>query len=110
MSVEVETGIDALSVNLDSSVPVVKVNLKPTEEEITVSIDPDESEIDVSLFAGETIDVEHPDYEGPYEITPRVDAQSMDTHGKAMTQDVTVLAIPVYEVSNEYGTTINIGG
>jgi hypothetical protein len=92
-------------------VPVITVDLETTGNEISVSLDPEISEIDIpQLAAGEIIDVDHPDYEGPYEITPRVDAQSMETQGKAMRQDVTVLAIPVFEVSNEWGTTINIGG
>ena len=52
-----------------------------------------------------------PEYDGSYEITPLAyEAQTLDTENKTMTADLTVLEIPIYEVSNEYGTTINIGG
>ena len=49
-------------------------------------------------------------YEGEYEITPRVYAQSLDTDGKLMTDDVTVYGIPVTRTSNpEGGLTVLIG-
>ena len=52
-----------------------------------------------------------PDYDGSYEITPLAyEAQTLATKDKSMTANLTVLEIPIYEVSNEYGTTINIGG
>lgn len=52
-----------------------------------------------------------PEYDGSYEITPLAyEAQTLETKDKSMTADLTVLEIPIYEVSNEYGTTINIGG
>ena len=52
-----------------------------------------------------------PEYDGSYEITPLAyEAQTLETENKTMTADLTVLEIPIFEVSNEYGTTINIGG
>lgn len=42
-------------------------------------------------------------YTGTYEITPQVNAQMMATRDKLMTDDVTVRAIPTYEVSNAAG-------
>ena len=49
-------------------------------------------------------------YNGPYDIIPRSAAQIMPTAGKRMTGDVLVKAIPYYEVSNETGLTVIIGG
>lgn len=49
-------------------------------------------------------------YEGEYEVTPKVEEQVLPTKGKGMKEDVTVKAIPVFEVSNEHGTTFIIGG
>lgn len=49
-------------------------------------------------------------YEGSYEILPTVEVQTMDTAGKRMIEDVQILAIPLYEVSNECGCTLIIGG
>lgn len=49
-------------------------------------------------------------YDGPYEVTPRAfDAEVLQTQNKLMRDDVTVLEIPTYETSNEYGTTFIIG-
>ena len=45
-----------------------------------------------------------PKYTGKYSVTPEVDtAQTLETAGKYLTNDVTVNAIPDYEVSNEAG-------
>lgn len=49
-------------------------------------------------------------YEGPYDIIPKVEEQIMDTAGKRMTDDVSIQAIPLYEVSNTCGLTLIIGG
>lgn len=49
-------------------------------------------------------------YEGEYAVTPKVDAQTMPTRDKVMMDDVTVKAIPYYEVSNNAGgDTVYIG-
>ncbi len=42
-------------------------------------------------------------YEGDYKVTPRVDAQTLPTADKTMREDLTVKAIPVYNVSNTAG-------
>ena len=52
-----------------------------------------------------------PAYDGAYEITPLPYTDTlMETSGKRMTDDVTVLAIPYYETTNESGGyTVIIG-
>ena len=50
-------------------------------------------------------------YTGAYDVTPLITAQSLPTAGKRMRSDVTVKAIPYYEVSNaQSGETVIIGG
>lgn len=44
-----------------------------------------------------------PEYNGAYEVTPQVDAQSLPTAQKLMADDVTINAIPIYNVSNTSG-------
>lgn len=45
-----------------------------------------------------------PKYTGEYSVTPEVDTvQTLDTAGTYLTEDVTIKAIPDYEVSNEAG-------
>lgn len=51
-----------------------------------------------------------PAYLGPYEITPTVDLQTILTAQKFMTQDMTINAIPFYNVGNTAGgSTVYIG-
>lgn len=58
-------------------------------------------------------------YEGSYEVTPSVEAQTLPTAEKYMKKDVNVLAIPYFDVSNTAGgstvyiaetTEVNING
>ena len=44
-----------------------------------------------------------PEYKGPYEVIPKVEAQTLDTAGKLMRKDVEVYAVPYFEVSNTTG-------
>lgn len=44
-------------------------------------------------------------YEGQYEVTPTVEGLTLETANKYMSDDVTVKAIPTYEVSNNAGGT-----
>ena len=44
-------------------------------------------------------------YDGPYSVTPSVESKTLATKDKLMTDDVTVLAVPVYRVSNTSGGT-----
>lgn len=48
------------------------------------------------------------EFDGPYEVTPKVNAQVLPTKHKHMTEDLTVLSIPYYEADNNKGTTIFI--
>lgn len=51
-----------------------------------------------------------PFYDGPYEVTPRLETQTLGTELKAMEHDVTVHEIPVTRTSNPYdGITVLIG-
>lgn len=65
----------------------------------------------VSGQIGKADKVYPPAYEGAYEVTPIYDDVILETNQRYMTDDVTVKAIPVYEVQNPSGgTTIIIGG
>ena len=46
---------------------------------------------------------------GPYEVTPKAhDRTVLETRGKSMADDVTVLKIPYYEIGNSSGDTVYI--
>ena len=50
------------------------------------------------------------DYEGEYTITPSGESQILETANKKLADDVEIKAIPYYDIANEYGRTIYIGG
>ena len=70
---------------------IVKVSVIP-QETITVHVD---------TVTRTSDDV--PVYDGPYEAIPKVEAQTLPTAQKLMTDDVTVYGVPFYEVSNDQG-------
>ena len=49
-----------------------------------------------------------PSYQGSYEVTPKVTAQTLATKNLMMLDDVAVLAVPYYENPNQSGTTVYI--
>lgn len=63
-----------------------------------------------ALSGSLSMPVGYEDYTGPYEVTPKVESQSLGTADKRMVHDVTIEPIPYYEVSNQNGKTIIIGG
>lgn len=50
-----------------------------------------------------TVTVGAAPYEGDYEVTPKFEAQTLETAKKYMTDNLTVKSIPYYEVSNSAG-------
>lgn len=74
-----------------------------------VSISPISLSADVSLGRVTIIHSDMPDYEGEYEVTPSVEAQTLNTRNTTMRDDVEIHKIPYYDVANEYGRTIYIG-
>lgn len=71
---------------------IVKVSILQ-EEPVTVQVDA------VTRTSSNDIPV----YDGPYEAIPKVEAQTLPTAKKLMTDDVTVHGVPIYEVSNQQG-------
>ena len=50
------------------------------------------------------------EYQGAYEVTPKVEAQTMPTKHKVLKDDITVKSIPYFNVSNTSGgSTVYIG-
>lgn len=81
-------------------------------EPIRASIDAG-AVIGATLVGGriEIVDADVSIYDGDYTITPDVDGQTVGTAGKMMRDDLTVEAIPYFDVSNASGgSTVYIGG
>lgn len=85
------------------------------ETELTGTIDTEctmEGTVDLELeLSGEvSFSGSVPEYDGAYEIVPKISDQSLDTSGKKLTKDLVILAIPVQETTNSAnGKTIHIG-
>ena len=88
----------------------ISILVKKAQNILQTSLSTPGNEIGVSIAAGEAVRPDVPEYDGPYELTPKASSQTMETSGKLMSQDVVILEIPLYETSNDYGTTLNIGG
>lgn len=74
----------------------------------TVRVSVPSSRVSVAVHVVE--DQSAKEYAGPYGVTPRVEAQSLATKDRLMSEDVTVAAIPEYLTSNSAGGyTCNIG-
>ena len=71
---------------------IVKVAVIP-QETVTVQLD--------AVTRTSAVDV--PVYGGPYEAIPKVTAQTLPTANKLMLEDVSVRAIPYFDVSNPAG-------
>ncbi len=69
----------------------------------------DAKQKDIEFSSTYSVYIEGEIYDGDYEVTPKVDAQSLPTATKVMLQDVQIKKIPYFETSNEYGNTIYIG-
>lgn len=85
------------------------VVLETAEQSFDVRFQKCAQTLDASF--GENLVVEYVEgvpFNGPYEVTPKVDAQVLPTKQKYMKKDLTVLAVPYYEADNENGTTIFI--
>lgn len=67
-----------------------------------------EIEYDLQVVYGGSGD-KYPDYEGDYDVTPKVGAQVLSTSHKSMTSDLTINEIPYQETTNlGGGVTVNI--
>ena len=62
-------------------------------------------------FGQYMVDRTYADYTGPYEVTPMITSQRLETADKHMNDDVNIFTIPTREESNPSGgVTFIIGG
>lgn len=65
---------------------------------------------EIEIKGSLVLPIGYEDYAGPYSVKPKTEPQSLATADRYLAQDVTIDAIPYYEVSNQNGKTIIIGG
>lgn len=93
-----------------SNAQSIAVTVKTPEKDQTLSPAVAQDAQNVAPALSIAITLPAPEYDGPYEVTPAVDKQIMPTDQKLMTDDMTINAIPYYDVSNTSGgSTVYIG-
>ena len=90
----------------------MRIDISLNESRQEYELQAEQNRHDFSVNSAESILVNnYRDYEGPYEVTPKVTDQTLGTKNKHMLDDVHVKEIPYYETSNVYnGLTVFIGG
>lgn len=74
-------------------------------------VDFDASALFQISFGQYMVDRTFADYTGPYEVTPMITSQRLETADKHMNDDVSIFTIPTREESNPSGgVTFIIGG
>lgn len=89
-----------IDVTLESNNRVYSMDVEETMPSIEI-------ELDMAVFSEA---IQAPVYEGEYTVVPIVaDNIVLETKDKLCEDDITVVKIPRYSTSNEYGTTFYIG-
>lgn len=93
------------------TVEPILLEVAVSTEEYDLVVSGDES-LDVDLGTAIVVNqIVGEEYEGPYEVTPKIESQMLATRNKTMIDNVTVLEIPYAEVTNPVGgKTAIIGG
>lgn len=94
-----------VAVKFSESEHCVAVRIAESDHHVTVNISEVDRAMDVNFGQIQAVTeyVGGEPYQGEYTATPSVEGQTIPTKNKVMLDDLTVRAIPVYEVSNESG-------
>ena len=80
---------------------MVRINVS-SDKAVTLHIG-QPTHLTMSMELGRPIYLGGEPYDGPYDVTPKVTAQTLPTAKKLMRDDVSVRAIPYFDVSNPAG-------
>ena len=91
---------------------VFDVQFRQTDQKLSVQFQAHGKAFDAAFSSFQQVtlkpDVEF--YEGQYDVTPKVDAQSLPTKDRYLTEDVRIHEIPYFDVGNTSGgSTVYIG-
>ena len=88
----------------------IRVNLKVEQDQTVFPLQVESNNVPINISIATPIQMIHADtYQGEYVVTPLANDQVvLETKDKAMLDDVTVLKVPRFQTSNEYGTTFYI--
>ena len=80
---------------------MVRINVS-SDQAVTLHLG-QPTHLTMSMELGRPIYLGGEPYDGPYDVTPKVTAQTLSTAKKLMRDDVSVRAIPYFDVSNPAG-------
>lgn len=81
------------------------VQFNKSQQKFSVQMKDEDNRFNAGFKDIQLVSVTPEVYEGDYSIVPTVDAQVIPTKKKMMRDDLTVTAIPTYEVHNPTGGT-----
>ena len=85
--------------NLNTKFGELSPSFRVSFSEATHSLSASFGEVIVTEIPPQGIEV----YKGEYAVTPKVEAQSLETANKLLKQNVAIRAIPFYETTNNSG-------
>lgn len=90
---------------------ILDLEFKCIEQNISLDFNEDKKLLDLNFDSFQQITSHNVErYEGKYDVTPKVESQTLQTKEKYLLKDVTIKAIPFFEVSNlDGGQTVYIG-
>ena len=97
-----------LDVTVSNGDHIQEIEIEQTTDVQIIDVEGDEDDANDLL-----IDIydRFPEYSGQYEVTPKLEAQTLSTAFKTMNRDVEIKEIPITRVSNTSGgNTVIIGG
>lgn len=103
-------GGDIISIKGAPVIPPIPVKMKVNEGIWKYNMTVSETEMQFNVGMGSPIVVgTSQTYEGPYEVTPKTESQTLQTKDKRMANNVLVKEIPYYETTNiQNGLTVYI--
>lgn len=115
LDVQFDENVLELNTHFEEDQYVLTAEFEENTLELNAQFEEAHNTFDVNL--GEIQVIRHteiitdlPFYEGNYDVTPKVDAQTLKTAKTIMLEDVTIRSIPYFETSNmSGGNTVYIG-
>lgn len=88
----------------------INISFRCEEQHIPLYFESDRKELEITFEHYQQIIANSVgNYDGDYLVIPKVENQVLLTKQKFMKNNVEVLAIPYFEVSNDFGNTVTIG-
>lgn len=82
---------------------IVEVIFEEIDKELEADFEELDQSMDVDFELVHIVNTAVEKYEGDYAVTPKTEPQVLPTKGKTMAEDVTILPIPIFTVSNTSG-------